>query len=413
MRIRAAILAFLAFAAPALAQNPTAQLSQLAITGGLKTEGIPVSKFADTFNSPTTLDTTNNWSTPTTSGTGSATYTQGQEILNSGTTTGSYALLTSQTTFAINSPAYLIYRGAFNSGASGSQTTEIATNCKLMGFFVAAPTPTCAAPVTDGILFEITSTTTPSGTAVGGLAGAGKLQAATYAGGSRTLLADLSVVIPGITYPPIFAADGSVVCPGRTTPQRFADTCNYILDIWFNGNSAEFDIDGKPVAFMLTGSLGPNNNSLPWSAMVINGGGTSASQLKINQASVGDEGRNSNKICDPVSPWRCATVNSSGQLLASSTAAAAVGITPTDRTIASASGSSQQIMAANTSRHSLTIENTGNANCGVNPTGGTAAIGAAGTLTLAPLGSYTPAIPTLSAVTIICTAGQSIYGNES
>jgi hypothetical protein len=90
-----------------------------------------------------------------------------------------------------------------------------------------------------------------------------------------------------------------------------------------------------------------------------------------------------------------------------------VGVTPTDRTITSASGASQQIMAANASRHSLTIVNNGNANCGVNPTGGTAAISGAGTLTLGPLGAYTPRIPTLSAVTVICTAGQPIYGDEN
>lgn len=95
------------------------------------------------------------------------------------------------------------------------------------------------------------------------------------------------------------------------------------------------------------------------------------------------------------------------------TGSAGLGITPSDRTITSASGSSQQIMAANASRHSLTIENTGNANCGINPTGGTAAIGGAGTITLAPLGSYTPRVPTLSAVTVICTAAQPIYGDEN
>lgn len=96
-----------------------------------------------------------------------------------------------------------------------------------------------------------------------------------------------------------------------------------------------------------------------------------------------------------------------------SSAAASVGITPTDHTIASASGASQQLMAANASRHSMTIVNTGNANCGVNPTGGTAAIGGAGTITLAPLGAYTPRVPTLSAVTVICTAAQPIYGDDN
>lgn len=95
------------------------------------------------------------------------------------------------------------------------------------------------------------------------------------------------------------------------------------------------------------------------------------------------------------------------------TASNPVGITPTDHTITSATGASQQIMAANASRHSLVIVNNGNANCGVNPTGGTAAIGGAGTMTLAPLGAYTPRIPSLSAVTVICTAGQPIYGDDN
>jgi hypothetical protein len=119
---------------------------------------------------------------------------------------------------------------------------------------------------------------------------------------------------------------------------------------------------------------------------------------------------NSSGNAVPVSSGTCANP---AQVSGTFTSSAAVGITPTDRTITSASGASQQIMAANASRHSLTIENTGNANCGVNPTGGTAAIGGAGTLTLAPLGSYTPSIPTLSAVTVICTAGQPIYANEN
>lgn len=90
-----------------------------------------------------------------------------------------------------------------------------------------------------------------------------------------------------------------------------------------------------------------------------------------------------------------------------------VGITPTDRTITSATGSSQTVMASNASRHSLTIENTGNANCGINPTGGTAVIGGAGTITISPLGSYTPRIPTLSAITAICTSGQPLYADEN
>lgn len=90
-----------------------------------------------------------------------------------------------------------------------------------------------------------------------------------------------------------------------------------------------------------------------------------------------------------------------------------IGITPTDRTITSATGASQTVMAANASRHSLTIVNSGSSNCGIDPTGGTAVIGGAGTLTLTPGGAYTPRVPTLSAVTAICTAGQPLYADEN
>lgn len=121
------------------------------------------------------------------------------------------------------------------------------------------------------------------------------------------------------------------------------------------------------------------------------------------------------KPCVTVSTTNCASVSSDNPLPISGTTTAAVpvGITPTDRTVTSASGSSQTVMSANTSRKSLTIVNTGNANCGINPTGGTAAIGGAGTLTLAPLGAYTPRVPTLAAVTAICTSGQPLYADES
>lgn len=109
------------------------------------------------------------------------------------------------------------------------------------------------------------------------------------------------------------------------------------------------------------------------------------------------------------------TEDTTGKLCVNATVSTsnAIGITPTDHTIASTSGSSQQIMAANATRHSITIENTGNANCGINPTGGTAVIGGAGTITLAALGSYTPRVPTLSAVNVICTAGQPIYADDN
>lgn len=58
-----------------------------------------------------------------------------------------------------------------------------------------------------------------------------------------------------------------------------------------------------------------------------------------------------------------------------------------DNSIASLSGASQQAIALNGNRQFLLIENTGNANVGVNLTGGTAAIGGTGTITIVPNGS--------------------------
>lgn len=110
---------------------------------------------------------------------------------------------------------------------------------------------------------------------------------------------------------------------------------------------------------------------------------------------------------------RLKVINTSLTTLNTSVNTNPVGTTPTDRTIASMSGSSQQLMAANSSRRQLIVQNTGSSNIGINPTGGTASIGAAGTLTLVPGGSYYPRIPTLSAVTVIGTASQPVYAEES
>lgn len=118
-----------------------------------------------------------------------------------------------------------------------------------------------------------------------------------------------------------------------------------------------------------------------------------------------------------------ATVTNAGTFVTQSTITAAsgsfasgsqsIGITPTDRTITSATGASQTVMALNATRKQLVIQNIGTSNCGINPTGGTAVIGGAGTITLVPNGTYNPHIPTLSAVTAICTSTQPLYAEES
>lgn len=88
-------------------------------------------------------------------------------------------------------------------------------------------------------------------------------------------------------------------------------------------------------------------------------------------------------------------------------------LSPTDRTITSATGSSQPLAAANQNRRAILIKN-GNSNTGINLLGGTAAIGGAGTITLAPLeGLYLEgAACPVGAITAISTASAYITAIE-
>lgn len=89
------------------------------------------------------------------------------------------------------------------------------------------------------------------------------------------------------------------------------------------------------------------------------------------------------------------------------------GITYTDKTITSATGSSQTLAASNTSRKSLLIKN-GGSPTGVNLNGGTAAIGGAATITLQPYESLFLSgsdCPT-GAITVISTSTAYISALE-
>lgn len=89
------------------------------------------------------------------------------------------------------------------------------------------------------------------------------------------------------------------------------------------------------------------------------------------------------------------------------------GITYTDKTITSATGSSQTLAAANASRKSILIKN-GAAQTGVNLNGGPAAIGGAGTITLQPFEPLFldgPDCP-VGAITVISTATAYISALE-
>ena len=80
-----------------------------------------------------------------------------------------------------------------------------------------------------------------------------------------------------------------------------------------------------------------------------------------------------------------------------------------DASIISLSGSSQTALAKNGNRQFLLIENSGNANVGVNLTGGTAASGGTGTITLAAgVSLLLDHVVPQNAITVIGTAAQPL-----
>ena len=105
-------------------------------------------------------------------------------------------------------------------------------------------------------------------------------------------------------------------------------------------------------------------------------------------------------------------VDKNGRLLTSQ-ADVGGGITYTDKTITSATGSSQTLAAANASRKSILIKN-GASQTGVNITGGTAAIGGAATLTLQPFETLylSGADCPVGNITVISTASAYISAFE-
>lgn len=105
-------------------------------------------------------------------------------------------------------------------------------------------------------------------------------------------------------------------------------------------------------------------------------------------------------------------LDSRGRILMTSTVVGGE-ITYTDKTITSATGSSQTLAASNSSRKSIFIKN-GASQTGVNINGGTAAIGGAATLTLQPFESLilTGADCPVGAITVISTAGAYISAYE-
>ncbi len=313
----------------------------------------PQNLFRDTFDSA--FDTVYNWNPATASG-GGVTVAEvgggGGITLGTGTTALGYSYATGRQTYPLVQPGFII------TGVAMKITTSIPANVyAAWGAFTPQTAPSVATSILEGCAFELQPSAT-SGTA--------KMYVACYAGGSRTQIVDLSS--SGVNKQP-------------------TDGVTHTYYTYLAGDRMYWAIDGQGPSSVVNvqnnGINGPNVNTQQPGLLAVAASTSPLASLTLNVAAV----------------WVAATANRP----------IAIGITPIDHTIVSSTGTSTIVLPAYQNRHSMTIQNTGNANCGINPTGGTAVIGSTGTLTLAAGLFYTPAVPTLSPVAAICSTGQPLF----
>ncbi len=273
----------------------------------------PTQLFLDDASSGS-LDTTNRWAAPTAAGGGvAAAVSNGTITLGTGTTANGYSFLQSAVTFPPVNPGWLLFQASIN-----LPSPYIANSYMAWGLGTSPGTPTAAAPLTDFAGFEL---------AIGG-----KMYAVCYAGGTRNQIADLST------------ATG--------TGKQPTDANAHIYSLYFRGDRMYWTIDGQDatVASIVTGTLGPNVNTLPLKFTTIAGASNPASSavLAINQVFLADTTKREVQLSDGTFPWRKATVDANGNLSVKQSSPP-ISSTATLTSVAS-SASTVSLLASNTAR---------------------------------------------------------------
>jgi len=245
--------------------------------GEISVTPTPTNLFHDTFD--VSLDTTNLWNTPVFSGTGAtaAVVSPGQMTLLGGTVASTYSYISSKPTFPVAEPGFV------EVGMAVKITLPIATNTYMAwGLMTPQSVPTAANPISEGIVFEIQP--------------GGKMYAATYAGSTRTQIADLSST--GLNKQP-------------------TDGVTHTYYIFQRGDELAWAIDGVAsnnfVNVQMNGANGPNVNTQAVSYMVVTGlSAPSAATNFFTAACWVSLTAQSNYITDGVYPFRRVTVKPAG-----------------------------------------------------------------------------------------------------
>lgn len=245
--------------------------------GFLRVSDEPVQLLYDAFDSAT-IDS-NLWNTPTTgnSGVGGA-ITSGVFSMGTGTTANGWSKISSVPTFKPTVPSWIGYSFAINLPDGAAPT---ANAYRFWGAGNPATTPTTAAPMTDGVGFEITT--------------AGKLAAVVYSAGVRTQIADLS-------------STGNNTQPLNANYNRYIVVIRTDKTYWYINNLKTVVAESNFQA--------PSVQILPACMLAVGGATPPASNTQIlcSGLAVWDTGKNSSQLSDGTYPFRKAQVGKYGGL---------------------------------------------------------------------------------------------------
>ena len=246
----------------------------------LRTTDEPRQVFYDPFDAAP--DTTNVWASTTGSSGVAAAVSGGVLSLGTGTTANGFSKIVSLPTFKLPIPGWLGNSFAIALPDGAAPTANAA---RYWGLFTSPTTPTVAAPVTDGYIFELATN--------------GKMSCVVYAAGVRTLIADLS------------ASTGTGTQPLNASYHRYI--------IYVRTDKTYFYIDGLAPANLVatTNFQSPAIQTLPTSLLTIADTPTppaSNSQIQCAGLAVWDTGKNATQIADGTFPFRKASVSAAGSL---------------------------------------------------------------------------------------------------
>lgn len=254
--------------------------SSMSNYGHIRTTDEPSAIFNDTFE---TLDTTNRWTTKTSTGT--ATVTAGSLTVASSTTASAYGGLSTQPTFTPKGLNFIV-------GGLGIivPTVVIANSVRCVGFGNFPGTPTTTVPVTDGVCFL--------------LDGTGVLYGKVYSAGVET---------------------GSTIL--NYTP---VSGVPFGAAIQYRGDGAVFLINSPNNIVGQLPGITPSVEALSFFAISIAGStppGVSAT-MQCFGCGVGDTGKNGQTIVDGTFPFRQATVLKASTAAATTDTALVVALHP-------------------------------------------------------------------------------------